>query len=85
MQESHLAQTTELHERIRNIEAEYRIVREELELERRGRNTDSGSLEKRLADYQRAESKFKEDISTLKSSKKQKLTELGKQYDHEKE
>jgi len=78
MQENHGNQISELTEKLRNSEAEYRIVKEELELERRGRSTDSGSTEKRIADYQKQESKFKDEISTLKVSKEQKLNELAR-------
>lgn len=69
MQENHNSQISELTEKLRNSEAEYRIIKEELELERRGRSTDSGSLEKRLADYQKQENKFKDEINGLKVSK----------------
>jgi hypothetical protein len=70
---------------LRNVEAEYRIVKEELELERRGRSTDSGSLEKRLAEVQRNEQKYKDEILALKASKKTKLADLARSYEAEKE
>jgi hypothetical protein len=40
----------------------------------------TATLEERLADYQRAEQNFMDEISALKASKKQKLTQLSQHY-----
>lgn len=73
MQESHQAQITDLTERLRNAEKELRNHREQLELEKRGRNMDSGTLEKRVQDLLENEAKLLSDIEKIKKDRDRKI------------
>jgi phage host-nuclease inhibitor protein Gam len=85
MNENFNRQINELTDKLRNTEGEYRLAREELELERRGRNKESGSVEKLLADSKNTEEQLRRDMEDLRTSKSNKAAEMAKQYESEKQ
>ncbi|OMJ93442.1 hypothetical protein SteCoe_3558 [Stentor coeruleus] len=85
MQESHQVQVTELTERLRSTEKDLRNNREQLELERRGRNMDSGTLEKRVQDLIENEAKLIAEIEKVKKDRDRKIDEFQETFITEKE
>jgi hypothetical protein len=75
----------ELKDKNRNIEKELRGLREELELERRVRNCDSGSIEKRLVEMQEEEQRLHEEMEALKRDHERKTVEVTEGFNAEKE
>ena len=85
MQESHQVQLADLTDRLRVAEKELRSHREQLELERRGRNMDSGTLEKRVQDLLENESKLLAEIEKIKKDRDRKIDEFQENFLIEKE
>ena len=85
MQESHQTQILELSERLKISDKELRNIREQLELERRGRNMDSGTLEKRVQDLLENEAKLIGEIEKVKKDRDRKIDEFQEAFMLEKE
>ena len=85
MQENSNRQLAEITEKLRNSEAEYRILREEIELERRGRSKESGSSERQIAEAKANEEALRAEIDILRNSQSQKIEEIQKQANAEKQ
>ena len=85
MQESHQTQLTDLTDRLRSAEKELRNHREQLELERRGRNMDSGTLEKRVQDLLENEAKLLSELEKIKKDRDRKIDEFQENFLLEKE
>jgi hypothetical protein len=83
MTEAHNRQNGELTNRLRDTEAQFRLAREELELERRGRTKESGNTEKLLAESRATEEGLRKEIEDLRASKSHKVSELTKSFDAE--
>jgi len=84
LQETHATLLQAANEKVKVIERDYRLVREELELERRGRSCDSGSLEKRLQELNESEKRLLGEIELLKKEKERKLQECSDNFSKEK-
>ena len=85
MQENYQSQLTTLAGKNKSLEKELRGVREELELERRGRSANSGSLEKKVAELQDSEGRLALEIENLKKDRDKKLEEMTELLGCEKE
>ena len=85
MQENYQSQLAALTSKNKSLEKELRTIKEELELERRGRSANSGSLEKKLAELQDSESRLNEEIKNLKRDKEKKLEEIQESLASEKD
>ena len=85
MQENYQSQINALNSKNKSLEKEVRGIKEELELERRGRNANSGNLEKKLQELQDNEIKLTTELENLKSEKEKKLEELQEILNNEKE
>ena len=85
MQENHQIQVTDLTERLKASEKELRNIKEQLELERRGRNMDSGTLEKRVQDLLENEAKLIGEIEKVKKDRDRKIDEFQETFMLEKE
>ena len=85
MNENFNRQNAEITEKLRNQEAEYRILREEIELERRGRSKESGSSERQIAEAKANEEALRAEIDILRNSQSQKIEEIQKQANAEKQ
>lgn len=84
MQETAAAKAQELTERSKGLERDLRIAREELELERREKNSNSGSLAFRLQELTDAEIKLKAQLQTQTSLWERRLAEEKETFDREK-
>ena len=85
LQESHSCQVLELSERLKQSEKELRNIKEQLELERRGRNMDSGTLEKRVQDLLENEGKLISEIDKVKKDRDKKIDEFQEAFMIEKD
>ena len=85
MQDNYQSQLSTLTGKNKSLEKELRGVREELELERRGRSANSGSLEKKLVELQDTESRLLVEIENLKKDKEKKFEEMTELLASEKE
>jgi hypothetical protein len=85
LQETHAALLQTANEKAKTMERDYRIIREELELERRGRSCDSGSLEKRLLELTENERRLIAEVESLKKEKERKLVELQENFSKDKQ
>mmetsp|Transcript_19811 Transcript_19811/g.36576 ORF Transcript_19811/g.36576 Transcript_19811/m.36576 type:complete len:1656 (+) Transcript_19811:4704-9671(+) len=83
--DSYNAELAELKEKNRMVERELRNLREELELERRVRNCDSGTIEKRLIEMQENEQRLHDEIDNLKKDRDRKINEQIEQFQSDKE
>lgn len=85
LQETHAGLLLTANEKVKAVERDYRLIREELELERRGRSSDSGSLEKRLQDLVESEKRLHGEVEVLKKEKERRLLECQENYAKEKQ
>jgi len=85
MQEAHGSSLTEVLDKNKNLEREFRSIKEELELVKRGRSNESGSLEKRVRDLQENEQKLLSEIDLLRKDKERRLEEITDSANYERE
>lgn len=84
MQENAASKAQELQERNKGLERDLRIAREELELERREKSSNSGSLAFRLQELTDAETKLKAQLQTQTALWERRLAEEKEAFDREK-
>lgn len=77
MQENHQSTNYEITERNKAQDKELRSLREELEFERRGRSSQSGTLEKRLHEISENEQKLLTELDKTKKERDKALDELN--------
>ena len=84
IQETAAGKMQEVMERNRALERELRVLREELELERREKSSNSGSLAYRLQELTDTESKLKAQLQTQTTLWEKRLLEEKEAFDREK-
>ena len=84
MQENYQGQITNLNNKIKYLEKELRAVKEEFELEKRGKNANSGNTEKKLQEMQENESRLFLEIENCNKEKEKRLEELQESFNKEK-
>lgn len=85
LQDTHSSGMTEVTERNKQLESENRLLKEELQIERRSRTSDSGTLEKRLSASQESEGNLKKQIMSLREEKESRIGSMASEHDKEKE
>ena len=75
----------DLTEKNKNSERELRIVKEQLELERRGRSVDSGTLESRVQNLLESEQRLMQEVELAKRDRDRRVAELQELFQGEKE
>jgi chromosome segregation ATPase len=85
LQENFQNQISSLNLKNKSLDKELRTVKEELELERRGRNANSGNTEKKIQELQDTENRLLSEIDLLKKDREKKIEELQDTLTYEKE
>ncbi|CAG9316966.1 unnamed protein product [Blepharisma stoltei] len=85
MQEAHASSLSETIDKNKILERDLRAVKEELELVKRGRSSESGSLEKRVKDLSESEQRLLAEIDALKKDRERRIEELSESANYEKE
>ncbi|CAG9318657.1 unnamed protein product [Blepharisma stoltei] len=83
MQENHASTTSDLTEKVKNQEKEIRSLREEIELEKRGRNSQSGNMEKRLQELTENEIKILNELDNTKKDRDTRIEEWQEKFNSE--
>ena len=85
LQEQHQTGISEIIERNKHLETEARLLKEELQLERRSKASDSGTLSQQLENAKENESTLKSQIAVLKTERDRRHGEISTEKDKENE
>ena len=85
LQASSTVRIAELTEKNKNWERDFRIVKEQLELERRGRSVDSGTLEERVQNLIETEQRLLSELELVKKDRDRRVAELQEIFQQEKD
>jgi chromosome segregation ATPase len=85
MAETHAQAVTEANLRYRQLEKEYKELREKYELEARGKISDYGTMERKIKDLLETEHRLQEEVKNLKNDRDRKLLETQSRLEQEKE
>ena len=85
LKETLASRQKELEELRANAESKVNALKEALEIERKSRYNDSGSLERRVGELTEAEQRLSSELETLKKDRERRVSELQFALDQEKE